>query len=73
MPATRARDGKVNLPGPSSGLAPLQRQQPHREIDPLFAGSVMNKLMAEIAAGAPRADVLLIADALSMERLKVAG
>jgi hypothetical protein len=40
---------------------------------PLFAGSVMNKLMAEITAGAPRADVLLIADALSMERLKVAG
>jgi iron(III) transport system substrate-binding protein len=34
---------------------------------------VMSKLMAEIAAGAPRADVLLIADALSMERLKAAG
>jgi iron(III) transport system substrate-binding protein len=33
---------------------------------------VMSKLMAEIAAGAPRADVLLIADALSMERLKSA-
>jgi len=33
---------------------------------------VMSKLMAEIAAGAPRADVLLIADALSMERLKAA-
>jgi iron(III) transport system substrate-binding protein len=33
----------------------------------------MSKLMAEIAAGAPRADVLLIADALSMERLKAAG
>ena len=34
---------------------------------------VMSKLMAEIAAGAPRADVLLIADALSMERLKAAN
>ncbi|HEY3583419.1 MAG TPA: extracellular solute-binding protein, partial [Casimicrobiaceae bacterium] len=34
---------------------------------------VMSKLMAEIAAGAPRADVLLIADALSMERLKGAN
>jgi iron(III) transport system substrate-binding protein len=30
----------------------------------------MNKLQAEFAAGAPRADVLLIADAVSMERLK---
>jgi iron(III) transport system substrate-binding protein len=31
---------------------------------------VMNKLLAEFAAGDPRPDVLLIADAVSMERLK---
>lgn len=31
---------------------------------------VMNKLQAEIVAGAPRADVLFIADAVTMEQLK---
>jgi len=31
---------------------------------------IMNKLRAEIAAGAPQADVLLIADAMTMEALK---
>jgi iron(III) transport system substrate-binding protein len=31
---------------------------------------IMNKLQAEFAAGAPAADVLLIADAVSMEQLK---
>ncbi len=34
---------------------------------------VMNKLLAEFAAGTPRADVLLIADAGSMERLRTDG
>ncbi|MBM3532542.1 MAG: ABC transporter substrate-binding protein [Alphaproteobacteria bacterium] len=34
---------------------------------------VMNKLQAEFTAGDPRADVLLIADAVSMERLKADG
>jgi len=34
---------------------------------------VMNRLRTEIAAGSPRADVLLIADAISMESLKAEG
>lgn len=34
---------------------------------------VMNRLRTEISAGGPRADVLLIADAISMESLKAEG
>ena len=34
---------------------------------------VMSRLAAEFAAGAPKPDVLLIADAMSMESLKAAG
>jgi len=34
---------------------------------------IMNKLQAEIAAGDPQPDVLLIADAVSMEKLKADG
>ena len=53
----------------------FRQKNPGVEVEIFRSGTteVMNKLMAEIAAGAPRADVLLIADALSMERLKVAG
>ncbi len=51
------------------------QKYPGVEVEIFRSGTteVMNKLMAEIAAGKPRADVLLIADALSMERLKAAG
>jgi iron(III) transport system substrate-binding protein len=53
----------------------FRQKNPAVEIEIFRSGTteVMNKLMAEIAAGQPRADVLLIADALSLERLKVAG
>jgi iron(III) transport system substrate-binding protein len=53
----------------------FRQRNPGVEVEIFRSGTteVMNKLMAEIAAGAPRADVLLIADALSMERLKAAG
>src|SRR6266516_5197758 len=53
----------------------FRRKHPGVEVEIFRSGTteVMNKLMAEIAAGQPRADVLLIADALSMERLKAAG
>jgi iron(III) transport system substrate-binding protein len=53
----------------------FRRKNPDVEVEIFRSGTteVMNKLMAEIAAGQPRADVLLIADALSMERLKAAG
>jgi len=53
----------------------FRKQNPGVEVEIFRSGTteVMSKLMAEIAAGAPRADVLLIADALSMEKLKSAG
>ncbi len=53
----------------------FRRKNPGVDVEIFRSGTteVMNKLMAEIAAGQPRADVLLIADALSMERLKAAG
>jgi iron(III) transport system substrate-binding protein len=52
-----------------------RKKNPGVEVEIFRSGTteVMSKLMAEIAAGQPRADVLLIADALSMERLKAAG
>src|SRR6185437_17128814 len=52
----------------------FRKKHPGVEVEIFRSGTteVMSKLMAEIAAGAPRADVLLIADALSMERLKAA-
>lgn len=45
------------------------------EVDIFRSGTteVMNKLQAEFTAGDPRADLLLIADAVSMEALKAAG
>ena len=53
----------------------FRAKNPDVEVEIFRSGTteVMSKLMAEIAAGAPRADVLLIADALSMEKLKAAG
>jgi iron(III) transport system substrate-binding protein len=53
----------------------FRQKNPGVEVEIFRSGTteVMSKLMAEIAAGAPRADVLLIADALSMEKLKAAG
>lgn len=53
----------------------FRKKHPGVEVEIYRSGTteVMSKLMAEIAAGAPRADVLLIADALSMERLKAAN
>ena len=53
----------------------FRQKHPAVDVEIFRSGTteVMNKLMAEIAAGQPRADALLIADALSMERLKEAG
>ncbi|HEY3584588.1 MAG TPA: ABC transporter substrate-binding protein, partial [Casimicrobiaceae bacterium] len=53
----------------------FKKKHPAVDVEIYRSGTteVMSKLMAEIAAGAPRADVLLIADALSMERLKAAN
>jgi iron(III) transport system substrate-binding protein len=56
-------------------VAAFRQKNPGVDVEIFRSGTteVMSKLMAEIAAGQPRADVLLIADALSMERLKAAG
>jgi iron(III) transport system substrate-binding protein len=53
----------------------FRKKNPGVEVEIFRSGTteVMSKLMAELAAGQPRADVLLIADALSMERLKTDG
>ncbi|HSC22254.1 MAG TPA: ABC transporter substrate-binding protein [Casimicrobiaceae bacterium] len=53
----------------------FRKKNPGVDVEIFRSGTteVMSKLMAEIAAGAARADVLLIADALSMEKLKAAG
>jgi iron(III) transport system substrate-binding protein len=53
----------------------FRRRAPQVEVEVFRSGTteVMNKLMAEFAAGAPRPDVLLIADAGSMERLRAEG
>jgi iron(III) transport system substrate-binding protein len=53
----------------------FRHRAPQVEVEVFRSGTteVMNKLLAEFAAGAPRADVLLIADAGSMERLRTDG
>jgi iron(III) transport system substrate-binding protein len=61
------------LPHNRAASSSSTRRNPIVEIFRSGTTEVMSKLMAEVAAGAPRADVLLIADALSMERLKAAG
>jgi iron(III) transport system substrate-binding protein len=53
----------------------FRRRVPQVDVEVFRSGTteVMNKLLAEFAAGAPRPDVLLIADAGSMERLRADG
>lgn len=50
----------------------FKAQNPGVEVDWIRSGTteLMNKLRAEFAAGAPQPDVLLIADAVTMESLK---
>lgn len=50
----------------------FRKQNPGVAVEVFRSGTteVLNKLLAEFVAGAPAADVLLIADAVSMERLK---
>ena len=56
-------------------VAAFKRVYPGVEVDVFRSGTteVMGKLAAEFAAGAPKADVLLLADAASMEALKKDG
>lgn len=55
-------------------VAAFNKVQPGVHVQVFRSGTtqVMNKLQAEILGGSPRPDVLLIADAISMERLKAA-
>ncbi len=59
----------------SQTVAAFRRVQPNVEVEIFRSGTteVMGKLAAEFAAGQPKPDVLLIADAASMEALKAEG
>jgi iron(III) transport system substrate-binding protein len=56
-------------------VAAFKRAYPNVEVDVFRSGTteVMGKLAAEFSAGAPKADVLLLADAATMEALKKDG
>src|SRR5258708_13275384 len=53
-------------------VAAFNKIEPAVQVETFRSGTteVMNKLQAEIVAGDPRADVLFIADAVTMEQLK---
>ncbi|HTS20668.1 MAG TPA: ABC transporter substrate-binding protein [Casimicrobiaceae bacterium] len=59
----------------SQTVAAFRRAQPGVDVDVFRSGTteVMSKLAAEFAAGQPKADVLLLADAATMETLKKDG
>ena len=56
-------------------VAEFRKAHPGVEVEIFRSGTVevMGRVMAEIAGGAPKADVLLIADAVSLETLKRDG
>lgn len=56
-------------------IAAFNAKYPAVKVEVFRSGTteVMNRLRTEFAAGAPRPDVLLIADAISMEALKAEG
>lgn len=53
----------------------FNKAQPDVEVEIFRSGTteVMSKLLAELSAGAPKPDVLLVADVVNMERLKKDG
>ena len=59
----------------SQTVAAFRKAYPNVEVDVFRSGTteVMGKLAAEFSAGAPKADVLLLADAATMEALKKDG
>ena len=59
----------------SQTVAAFRKAYPNVEVDVFRSGTteVMGKLAAEFAGGAPKADVLLLADAATMEALKKDG
>lgn len=56
-------------------IAAFNKVHPNVKVEVFRSGTteVMSRLRTEFSAGAPRADVLLIADAISMEALKADG
>ncbi|HEV2678833.1 MAG TPA: ABC transporter substrate-binding protein [Aliidongia sp.] len=56
-------------------VAAFNKREPKVEVEIFRSGTteIMNKIEAELVGGAPRADVLFIADAVSMEQLKADG
>lgn len=56
-------------------VAAFRKEQPGIDVELFRSGTteVMNKLQAELAAGRPQADVVLIADAVAMTQLKNDG
>lgn len=78
LPASAQVSGKLTLytSQPDRDAAQtvegFKKKHPGIEVEIFRSGTteVMNKLQAEFAAGDPRPDVLLIADAVSMEKLK---
>jgi iron(III) transport system substrate-binding protein len=79
--AAHAQSGKLVLytsqpdKDAAQTVAAFRKVNPGVEVEIFRSGTteVMSKLSAEFAAGAPKADVLLIADAVSMEALKRDG
>ncbi|MGH7322482.1 MAG: ABC transporter substrate-binding protein [Candidatus Rokuibacteriota bacterium] len=79
--AATAQSGKLTLytsqpdRDAAQTVEAFRKKHPSVEVEIFRSGTteVMNKLLAEFTAGAPRPDVLLIADAGSMERLKSEG
>lgn len=59
----------------TAAIKEFAKAQPNVKIEVFRSGTteIMNKLQAEQAAGAPKADVLLLADEVSMMRVKSAG
>jgi iron(III) transport system substrate-binding protein len=80
-PGAAAQSGKLTLytsqpdRDAAQTVEAFRKKHPAVEVEIFRSGTteVMNKLLAEFAAGAPRPDVLLIADAGSMERLRADG
>jgi iron(III) transport system substrate-binding protein len=81
LPGAHAASGKLTLytsqPDKIAAetVAAFNKKEPGVEVEIFRSGTteVMNKLQAEIVAGDPRADVLFIADAVTMEQLKADG
>jgi len=62
-------------PDAAGTVEAFRRRHPNVQVDWIRGGTgqIMTRLRAEIAAGAPRPDILLLADSLTFEALKAEG